>query len=123
MFCPVVFMLCISQWESGICMYMCGECVQVNECKEAAWSLGEELDAMVRAWREARSAAPAVRAPHAPPHRHNEICFKSARWRLTDADGQLGIADLLLTNFLSVILYHYCYYTVFSLSLLMLENS
>ncbi|XP_068629630.1 protein hobbit [Battus philenor] len=73
---------------------------QVNECKEAAWSLGEELDAMVRAWREARSAAPAVRAPHAPPHRHNEICFKSARWRLTDADGQLGIADLLLTNFL-----------------------
>ncbi|KPJ19107.1 UPF0378 protein KIAA0100 [Papilio machaon] len=73
---------------------------QVNECKEAAWSLGEELDAMVRAWRETRSAAPAVRAPHAPPHRHNEICFKSARWRLTDADGQLGIADLLLTNFL-----------------------
>ncbi|CAG5051041.1 unnamed protein product [Parnassius apollo] len=73
---------------------------QVNECKEAAWSLGEELDAMVRAWREARSAAPAVRTPHAPPHRYNEICFKSARWRLTDADGQLGIADLLLTNFL-----------------------
>ncbi|CAK1581481.1 unnamed protein product [Parnassius mnemosyne] len=73
---------------------------QVNECKEAAWSLGEELDAMVRAWREARSSAPAVRTPHAPPHRYNEICFKSARWRLTDADGQLGIADLLLTNFL-----------------------
>ncbi|CAG4913256.1 unnamed protein product [Colias eurytheme] len=75
---------------------------QVNECKESAWSLGEELDAMVRAWREAGSAAraPAPRAPHAPPHRYNEICFKSARWRLTDADGQLGIADLLLTNFL-----------------------
>ncbi|CAH0722033.1 unnamed protein product, partial [Brenthis ino] len=73
---------------------------QVNECKEAAWSLGEELDAMVRAWREARAAAPAPRATHAPPHRYNEICFKSARWRLTDADGQLGIADLLLTNFL-----------------------
>ncbi|XP_028158685.1 protein KIAA0100-like, partial [Ostrinia furnacalis] len=36
----------------------------------------------------------------AAPHRYNEICFKSARWRLTDADGQLGIADLLLTNFL-----------------------
>lgn len=74
---------------------------QVNECKELVWSLGEELDAMVRAWREAgRVAAPAVRAAHAPPHRYNEICFKSARWRLTDADGQLGIADLLLTNFL-----------------------
>ncbi|XP_047512381.1 protein KIAA0100 [Pieris napi] len=75
---------------------------QVNECKETAWSLGEELDAMVRAWREAGCAtrAPAPRSPHAPPHRYNEICFKSARWRLTDADGQLGIADLLLTNFL-----------------------
>ncbi|XP_072943590.1 protein hobbit [Epargyreus clarus] len=79
---------------------------QVNECKEAAYSLGAELDAMVRAWREAReasargAAARPLRAHHAPPHRHNEICFKSARWRLTDADGQLGIADLLLTNFL-----------------------
>ncbi|XP_045785889.1 protein KIAA0100 [Maniola jurtina] len=75
---------------------------QVNECKEAAWSLGEELDAMVRAWREVRcvAAPPAPRAHHAAPHRYNEICFKSARWRLTDADGQLGIADLLLTNFL-----------------------
>ncbi|XP_063892282.1 protein hobbit [Helicoverpa armigera] len=75
---------------------------QVNECKESVWSLGEELDAMVRAWREVgrASAAPAVRSAHAPPHRYNEICFKSARWRLTDADGQLGIADLLLTNFL-----------------------
>ncbi|XP_073943395.1 bridge-like lipid transfer protein family member hobbit [Choristoneura fumiferana] len=74
---------------------------QVNECKETVWSLGEELDAMVRAWRETRrGAAPAVRSPSAPPHRYNEICFKCARWRLTDADGQLGIADLLLTNFL-----------------------
>ncbi|KAJ0180781.1 hypothetical protein K1T71_004185 [Dendrolimus kikuchii] len=75
---------------------------QVNECKESVWSLGEELDAMVRAWREVRraSSAPAPRGHHAPPHRYNEICFKSARWRLTDADGQLGIADLLLTNFL-----------------------
>ncbi|KAJ8725941.1 hypothetical protein PYW08_004124 [Mythimna loreyi] len=75
---------------------------QVNECKESVWSLGEELDAMVRAWREIgrASALPAVRSAHAPPHRYNEICFKSARWRLTDADGQLGIADLLLTNFL-----------------------
>lgn len=74
----------------------------MNECKESVWSLGEELDAMVRAWREgARAlAAPHVRGAHAPPHRYNEICFKSARWRLTDADGQLGIADLLLTNFL-----------------------
>lgn len=32
--------------------------------------------------------------------RANEICFKHAQWRLTDADGQLGIADLVLSNFL-----------------------
>lgn len=32
--------------------------------------------------------------------RANEICFKHAQWRLTEADGQLGIADLKLSNFL-----------------------
>lgn len=32
--------------------------------------------------------------------RANEICFKHAQWRLTQADGQLGIADLVLSNFL-----------------------
>lgn len=29
-----------------------------------------------------------------------EVCFKQASWLLTDADGQLGLADLLLSNFL-----------------------
>ena len=32
--------------------------------------------------------------------RANEICFKHAQWRLTEADGQIGIADLILSNFL-----------------------
>lgn len=32
--------------------------------------------------------------------RTNEICFKHAQWRLTEADGQIGIADLILNNFL-----------------------
>lgn len=32
--------------------------------------------------------------------RASEICFKHAQWRLTEADGQLGIADLVLSNFL-----------------------
>jgi hypothetical protein len=32
--------------------------------------------------------------------RANEICFKHAQWRLTEADGQIGIADLVLSNFL-----------------------
>jgi hypothetical protein len=32
--------------------------------------------------------------------RTQEICFKHAQWRLTETDGQLGIADLVLSNFL-----------------------
>mgnify|MGYP003729610511 CR=1 FL=1 len=32
--------------------------------------------------------------------KRNEICFKSARWRVTDSDGQLGLADIVLNNFL-----------------------
>lgn len=32
--------------------------------------------------------------------RRSEVCFKHAQWRLTDADGQLGISDLILSNFL-----------------------
>lgn len=32
--------------------------------------------------------------------RTSEICFKHAQWRLTEADGLIGIADLVLSNFL-----------------------
>lgn len=32
--------------------------------------------------------------------RASEICFKHAQWRLTEADGLIGIADLVLSNFL-----------------------
>lgn len=32
--------------------------------------------------------------------RANEICFKHAQWRLTENDGQIGIADLVLSDFL-----------------------
>ena len=31
--------------------------------------------------------------------RRNEVCFKFAQWRLTGDDGQLGITDLMLRNF------------------------
>ena len=34
------------------------------------------------------------------PRRRYEVCFKHAEWRMTEADGQIGIAYLVLTNFL-----------------------
>ena len=36
----------------------------------------------------------------APIVRRNEVCFTHAKWRMTEADGQIGIADLVLSNFL-----------------------
>jgi len=32
--------------------------------------------------------------------RRYEVCFKHAEWRMTEADGQIGIAYLFLTNFM-----------------------
>lgn len=54
---------------------------------------------MVACYQESRYRAPAAQAHSAAPVRANEIYFKHAQWRLTDADGQLGIADLVLSNF------------------------
>jgi len=32
--------------------------------------------------------------------RRYDVCFTHAEWRMTEEDGQIGIADLLLTSFL-----------------------
>ncbi len=32
--------------------------------------------------------------------RRYEVCFKYAEWRMTEEDGQIGISDILLKNFL-----------------------
>ncbi len=37
---------------------------------------------------------------HTGPSRSIELCFTQAQWRLTEADGQIGISDLVLRNFL-----------------------
>ncbi|XP_071446897.1 protein hobbit isoform X2 [Hetaerina americana] len=79
---------------------------QVYECKELLNSQSEELDMMISCHKETQLTANqkqmATTQGEKPVYtvRANEICFKHAQWRLTEADGQLGIADLVLSNFL-----------------------
>ncbi|XP_014476959.1 PREDICTED: protein KIAA0100 [Dinoponera quadriceps] len=75
----------------------------VFECKEQLSAKAEELDVMLNCYKETTAPAAAsatLKDKPAAVARVAEICFKHAQWRLTDADGQLGIADLILTNFL-----------------------
>ncbi|XP_012235996.2 protein hobbit isoform X1 [Linepithema humile] len=75
----------------------------VFECKEQLSARAEELDVMLSCYKETTAPAAAsttLKDKPAAVARVAEICFKHAQWRLTDADGQLGIADLILTNFL-----------------------
>ncbi|XP_021942266.1 protein KIAA0100 isoform X3 [Zootermopsis nevadensis] len=78
---------------------------QVFECKELLNSQSEELDMMLSCYKETQLSANQKLATMRGDKpvttvRANEICFKHAQWRLTEADGQLGIADLVLSNFL-----------------------
>ncbi|XP_063241781.1 protein hobbit isoform X2 [Bacillus rossius redtenbacheri] len=77
---------------------------QVYECKELVNLQSEELDMMLSCYKETQLSAnqklATLRDKPATTVRANEICFKHAQWRLTEADGQLGIADLVLSNFL-----------------------
>ncbi|XP_054265215.1 protein hobbit isoform X2 [Macrosteles quadrilineatus] len=78
---------------------------QINECKEQLQSSSDELDMMLSCYKETQLSANQKLATTRGDKpvtvvRANEICFKHAQWRLTDADGQLGIADLVLSNFL-----------------------
>lgn len=80
-------------------------CSQVYECKELLNSQSEELDMMLSCYKETQLSANQKLATMRGDKpittvRANEICFKHAQWRLTEADGQLGIADLVLSNFL-----------------------
>ncbi|XP_034951381.1 protein KIAA0100 [Chelonus insularis] len=76
---------------------------RVYECKEQLSARAEELDVMLSCYKETTAptvASTSLKDKPAAVARIAEICFKHAQWRLTDADGQLGIADLILTNFL-----------------------
>lgn len=77
----------------------------VYECKTLLNIQSEELDMMLSCYKESQLLANSRLATLLNDKpltivRVNEICFKHAQWRLTETDGQLGIADLVLSNFL-----------------------
>lgn len=78
---------------------------QVFECKDSLNNESEELDMRLSCYKESQLSASQKLATMKGDKpittvRANEIVFKHAKWRLTEADGQLGIADLVLSNFL-----------------------
>lgn len=77
---------------------------QIKICKEDLAFKSDELDMMLSCYKETQLNASnklAIRKDKPLSIvRCNEICFKHAQWRLTEDDGQIGIADLILSNFL-----------------------
>jgi len=75
-------------------------------------TLSEELSLMLSCLRESQLQATQCHcATHADSasesarhvdivRRRYDVCFTRAEWRMTENDGQIGIADLLLANFL-----------------------
>uniref|UniRef100_A0A1A9X0V8 FMP27/BLTP2/Hobbit GFWDK motif-containing RBG unit domain-containing protein n=1 Tax=Glossina brevipalpis TaxID=37001 RepID=A0A1A9X0V8_9MUSC len=78
----------------------------IRESKEELNTFSEELDMMLLCYKETQLSQLSkiqsnVRSDKTVGIvRANEICFKRAQWRLTETDGQIGIADLVLSGFL-----------------------
>ncbi|GIX80787.1 protein KIAA0100 [Caerostris darwini] len=79
---------------------------KMYEHKEKLNSMNEELTMMISCFKETQIIDSRSRQRASSQDkgvstsRRSEVCFKHAQWRLTDADGQLGISDLVLSNFL-----------------------
>lgn len=78
---------------------------EIREKKTELNNQSEELDMMLSCYKETQlsqlNKLATIRADKPITIvRANEICFKHAQWRLTESDGQIGIADLILSNFL-----------------------
>ncbi|KAG5672537.1 hypothetical protein PVAND_002659 [Polypedilum vanderplanki] len=77
---------------------------QIKECKEELSIKSDELEILLSCYKETQlnTSRTTVISKDKPISivRCNEICFKHAQWRLTEDDGQIGIADLILSNFL-----------------------
>ncbi|XP_070572768.1 bridge-like lipid transfer protein family member 2 isoform X2 [Ptychodera flava] len=76
---------------------------QLNECKENLINASEDLKLMVSCFKESQFQKRIQLQPKqersSSAVRRAEVCFASARWKLTEEDGQLGIADLELRQF------------------------
>lgn len=78
---------------------------EVSNCKEQVNNLSEELALRIHCYNETQlSANHKLTAVGGDKQvkviRMNEVYFRKAQWRLTEADGQLGIADVMLSNFM-----------------------
>ena len=77
-----------------------------EEIKEKLSGTSEDLDMRIRCYRETQMSASqrnsAIRGEDKQVRlrRRAEIVFSRAVWRLTEIDGQLGIADINISNFL-----------------------
>jgi len=76
---------------------------QLRQCKEKINTLNEELNIRISCYKESQlqsqSSLQKTQTQQAYVIRRNEVCFKFAQWRPTELDGQVGIADLALRNF------------------------
>lgn len=84
---------------------------EILNVKEQLNSASEELAMMISCYKEIQLGAHKAQKQQAASQqgtgaffanviKRSEICFKSACWRVTDSDGQLGLADIVLNNFL-----------------------
>ena len=82
----------------------------IEACKARIDKLNEELSMLISTFKEAQITEDKIKEREAAQENSNdfissvvrriEICFKQASWRLTDQTGQLGIAEMELSNFL-----------------------
>lgn len=86
---------------------------EIQNVKDQLNSASEELAMMISCYKELQlyahkahqkqqqaASQQGTGALFANVIKRNEICFQSAKWRVTDSDGQLGLADIVLNNFL-----------------------
>ena len=77
-----------------------------EDIKDKLSNTSEDLDMRIRCYRETQMSASqrnsAIRGEDKQVRlrRRAEIVFSKAVWRLTENDGQLGIADINISNFL-----------------------